>query len=61
MEQVLEAALRRKPKPLVAEPPKVVKGDDQLDPEPEPRVRRSNFPPTDQPPVVVQQEHGSTA
>ena len=28
MEQVLEAALRRKPKPLVAEPPKVVKGDD---------------------------------
>jgi ATP-dependent Lon protease len=55
MEQVLEAALRRKPKPLVAEPPKVVKGDDPLDPEPEaqPRVRRSNFPTSDQPPVVV--------
>src|SRR6266480_1597277 len=35
MDQVLEAALRRKPKALVAEPPKVVKGDDQLDPEPE--------------------------
>ncbi len=55
MEQVLEAALRRKPKALVAEPPKIVKGTDPLDPEPEkqPTVRRSNFPPTDQPPVVV--------
>src|SRR5215207_8484761 len=53
MDQVLEAALRRKPKALVAEPPKIVKGTDQLDPEPEkqPTVRRSNFPPTDQPPV----------
>jgi len=54
MEQVLEAALRRKPKPLVTEPPKVVKGGDPLDPEPETRVRRTNFPPTDQPPVVVE-------
>jgi ATP-dependent Lon protease len=54
MEQVLEAALRRKPKPLVAEPPKVIKGDTPLDPEPAPRVRRSDFPPSDQPPVVVQ-------
>jgi ATP-dependent Lon protease len=55
MEQVLDAALRRKPKALVVVPPKVVKGDDTLDPEPakEPTVRRSNFPPTDQPPVVV--------
>src|SRR5689334_16866972 len=55
MDQVLEAALRRKPKALAPEPPKVVKGDDQLDPEPErqPTVRRSNFPPSDQPPVVV--------
>jgi hypothetical protein len=55
MDQVLEAALRRKPKALPVEPPKVVKGDDPLDPEPaaQPRVRRSNFPPTDQPPVVV--------
>ena len=35
MEQVLEAALRRKPKALVAEPPKVVKGDDPIEPEPE--------------------------
>src|SRR5436189_2597318 len=56
MDQVLEAALRRKPKALVAEPPKVVKNDDQLDPEPEkqPTVRRRDFPPTDQPPVVVE-------
>ena len=55
MDQVLEAALRRKPKALVVEPPKVVKGDDPLDPEPDkqPTVRRTNFPPTDQPPVVV--------
>jgi ATP-dependent Lon protease len=55
MDQVLEAALRRKPKALVAEPPKIVKGTDPLDPEPEkqPTVRRTNFPPTDQPPVVV--------
>ena len=55
MDQVLEAALRRKPKAISPEPPKVVKSNDQLDPEPEPhaRVRRTNFPPTDQPPVVV--------
>jgi hypothetical protein len=56
MEQVLEAALRRKPKPLQAEPPKIVKGGDELDPEPETesRVRRTTFPPSDQPSVVVQ-------
>jgi len=56
MDQVLEAALRRKPKPLSAEPPKIVKGDDELDKEPETqsRVRRNTFPTTDQPPVVVQ-------
>ena len=34
MDQVLEAALRRKPKALETEPPKIVKGDDPLDPEP---------------------------
>jgi hypothetical protein len=50
---VLEAALRRKPKPLSTEPPKVVKGGDEIEPEPETRVRRTNFPPSDQPPVVV--------
>jgi ATP-dependent Lon protease len=55
MDQVLEAALRRKPKALVAEPPKVVKGDEPLETPTEPatRVRRTNFPPTDHPPVVV--------
>jgi len=55
MDQVLEAALRRKPKALAAEPPKVVKGDEPLDPEPatQSRVRRTEFPPADQPPVVV--------
>jgi predicted ATP-dependent protease len=56
MEQVLETALRRKPKALVIEEPaKVVKPGDSPsnDPEREERVRRTNFPPTDQPPVVV--------
>ncbi len=53
MDQVLETALRRKPKPLQAEPPKVLTGDDEPKPEPESRVRRSTFPPSDQPPVVV--------
>jgi ATP-dependent Lon protease len=53
MEQVLEAALRRKPTPLQTEPPKIVKGDDELNPEPESRVRRTTFPPAEQPPVVV--------
>jgi ATP-dependent Lon protease len=55
MDQVLTAALRRKPKPLVTEPPKVVDGD-KLDekPEGESRVRRSTFPTPEQPPVVVQ-------
>jgi hypothetical protein len=59
MEQVLETALRRKPKALViSEPPKVVKpGDAPSDrPEREDRVRRTPFPPTDQPPVVVDRQ-----
>ncbi len=55
MDQVLEAALRRKPKALVTEPAKIVTGDKTLDPEPEreDRVRRTTFPPAEQPPVVV--------
>jgi ATP-dependent Lon protease len=55
MEQVLEAGLRRKPRPLHAEPPKVIDGDKPLDREPEgeSRVRRTTFPPAEQPPVVV--------
>ncbi|HUP54023.1 MAG TPA: S16 family serine protease, partial [Methylomirabilota bacterium] len=54
MEQVLETALRRKPKPLAAEPPKVIRGNDPIDPSPASRVRRTDFPPTDQPPIVVE-------
>jgi ATP-dependent Lon protease len=56
MDQVLDTALRRKPKALViAEPPKIVKPGDQPSdtPEREERVRRTTFPPSDQPPVVV--------
>jgi ATP-dependent Lon protease len=53
MDQVLDHALRRKPKPLVSEPAKVVQGGKEPKPEPESRVRRTNFPPTEQPPVVV--------
>jgi len=58
MDQVLEAALRRKPKPLQATPPKVIDGDKPLDPEPEgeSRVRRTTFPPAEQPPVVVERQ-----
>jgi ATP-dependent Lon protease len=57
MDQVLEAALRRKPKPLQADPPKVIGKDDKLDeaPEGESRVRRNTFPTPEQPPVVVRQ------
>jgi ATP-dependent Lon protease len=54
MDQVLEAALRRKPKALVAEAPKVLTGDKPIEPDPEDRVRRTTFPPADQPPVVVE-------
>jgi ATP-dependent Lon protease len=54
MDQVLEAALRRRPKALKAAPPTVVEGgDDVPKPEPHSRVRRSTFPSPDQPPVVV--------
>src|SRR5437870_4368649 len=53
MDQVLEAALRRKPQPLKVEPPKIVEGDTPLRPQPESTVRRSGFPPpADQPPVA---------
>jgi ATP-dependent Lon protease len=53
MDQVLEAALRRRPKALASDPPKVIRKDDSIEPAPAPRVRRSDFPPSDQPPVVV--------
>ncbi len=55
MDQVLEAALRRRPRPLSSEPPKVTeRGGEGSRPEPASRVGRSSFPPSDQPPVVVQ-------
>jgi ATP-dependent Lon protease len=55
MDQVLEAALRRRPKPLAAKPVTVDDGSDKPKPEPESRVRRGpQFPPSDQPPVVVE-------
>jgi hypothetical protein len=54
MDQVLDAALRRRPKPLKTVPPTIVEGGDNLPkPEPESRVRRTTFPPADQPQVVV--------
>jgi ATP-dependent Lon protease len=53
MDQVLESALRRRPKARDTEPSKVVASEDQVRPEPVERVRRANFPPSDQPPVVV--------
>ena len=44
-------------RPLATEPAKVVEGDKPLpEPEPESRVRRSTFPPAEQPPVVVQRQ-----
>ncbi len=54
MDQVLEAALRRKPEPLRPVPPTVGEGERKPAPEPENRVRRPSFPsPEDQPAVVV--------
>jgi ATP-dependent Lon protease len=52
MDQVLETALRRRPKPLPA--PKAAARESQpaSEPEPEAPIRRPNFPP-DQPTVVV--------
>jgi len=55
MDQVLDGALRRKPKPLKVVPPTVIEGGDELPkPEPQSRVRRTTFPPAEQPTVVVQ-------
>jgi ATP-dependent Lon protease len=52
MDQVLETALRRRPKPLpAAAAPKPAK-DGESDKSPEAPIRRPNFPP-DQPTVVV--------
>jgi ATP-dependent Lon protease len=53
MEQVLEAALRRRPKALAPEPPKASVSDETDVHGPASRVRRPGFPPSDQTPVVV--------
>ncbi len=53
MDQVLASALRRKPEAL-AEPPTVMTGGEEPAPEPESPVRRSSFPTSERPPVVVQ-------
>jgi ATP-dependent Lon protease len=55
MDEVLGAALRRRPKPLPVRPTRVGEGGGgQRKAEPDARVRRAPFPPAEQPPVVVQ-------
>src|SRR5207342_1451656 len=55
MDEVLTAALRRRPKPLAVRPTRVGEGGGgQRKAEPDSRVRRAPFPPAEQPPVVVQ-------
>jgi hypothetical protein len=58
MDQVLEAALRRKPVPLSAEPPKTGAGVKESEPESETEtpVRRHFPPPVDQPPAMARDE-----
>jgi len=52
MEQVLEAALRRKPVPLVVDPAAAAGGGKEPEKEPEVEVPvRRRFPPVDQPPA----------
>ena len=34
----------------------MIRGNDPIDPSPASRVRRTDFPPTDQPPIVVRQD-----
>ncbi len=55
MDQVLEAALRRRPRPLTASPSGGGSGARKPAPAPThtPTVRRPPFPPAEQPPVVV--------
>ena len=55
MDQVLEAALRRTPQAAQGRARRRSSRADKLPkPEPETRVRRTTFPPADQPPVVVE-------
>ena len=58
MDQVLEAALRRRPQPLEVTPPTTVGGGGSPKPEPQPRARGTTFPPAEQPSVVVQGSRG---
>jgi ATP-dependent Lon protease len=55
MEQVLDAALRRKPAPLADESGTLAEGDKEPEkkPEAEPRVQRRFPPPVDQPPALA--------
>jgi ATP-dependent Lon protease len=58
MDQVLEAALRRKPMPLVAEPSQTTEGGKEPEAEPEAgtRVRPTFPPPVGQPPAMARTE-----
>jgi ATP-dependent Lon protease len=61
MRQVLEAALRRMPEPLAETTAKAdegTSGEKPAESEPHAPGRRPAFPPSDQPPVVVEGEHG---
>jgi len=61
MHQVLEAALRRMPEPLPDAATKAdegTSGEKPSEPEPHGRGRRPAFPPSDQPPVVVEGRPG---
>jgi ATP-dependent Lon protease len=54
MDQVLEAALRRKPVPLSADPAKPAGGGKESESDaPESRVRPNFPPPVDQPPAMA--------
>jgi ATP-dependent Lon protease len=55
MDQVLSAALRRKPAALKVVRPEVIEGDDALKERPQApdKVIRGSFPPSEQPPAVV--------
>jgi len=52
-DQVLEAALRRRPTPLAPKPVAPAETPAGVSKDGEPGVRRPTFPPTDQPPVMV--------
>jgi ATP-dependent Lon protease len=53
MEQVLETALRRRPRPLAPDPSRPAREERPGGGTPTGRSRRPSFPPSEQPPVVV--------